>query len=50
MQKHGEEITVTEEEATNKTKPQGVRWILGISLALVIIVMTIAWISGTFAV
>ena len=44
MEKHGEEITVTEEEATNKTNPQGVRWVLGISLALIIVAMTVVWV------
>ncbi|HEY9092465.1 hypothetical protein [Parasphingorhabdus sp.] len=44
MEKDGEKIKVSEEEASNKTTPQGVRWVLGISLLLALGVMTFAWI------
>ncbi|MBF6602973.1 MAG: hypothetical protein ITG03_08395 [Sphingorhabdus sp.] len=44
MEKDGDKIKVTEEEASNKTTPQGVRWVLGISLFLALAVMTFVWI------
>lgn len=44
MDKDGDNISVSEEEASNKTNPQGVRWVLGISLILALIAMTVVWI------
>jgi len=44
MEKQGDNIKVTEKEASNKTRPQGVRWVLAISLILALGAMTFAWI------
>ncbi len=44
MEKHGEHIDVTEEEASAGTKNHGVRYVLGISLFLAIAVLSLAWI------
>ena len=44
MHKEGDEIHVTEEEATGAKGHQHLRYILGISLFLVVIAMSIIWI------
>lgn len=44
MERHGDEISVTEKEASNKTRPQGVRWVLGWSLLAALIAMSLVWI------
>ena len=44
MHKEGEEIHVTEEEATGASKPHIGRYVLGISLVLVVIAMTLVWV------
>ena len=44
MERDGDHISVSEEEASNKTSPQGVRWVLAISLTLALIAMTVVWI------
>lgn len=44
MERDGDNISVTEEEASNKTTPQGVRWVLVVSLVLALAAMTIVWI------
>jgi hypothetical protein len=45
MEKHGDQIEVTEREASNKpTGPHGVRIVLAVSLLLAIIVMSLMWI------
>ncbi len=44
MERHGDEISVTEKEASNKTRPQGVRWVLAFSLVAALIAMSFVWI------
>ena len=45
MEKHGDQIEVTEREASNKPRsPHGVRIVLAVSLVLAIIVMSLVWI------
>ncbi len=44
MEKHGDEIDVTESEAKAGARPQGVRIVLAISLILAIIIMTFIWV------
>ena len=44
MQRHGDEVEVTEKEAGGKTRPQGVRWVLLVSVVLAAIFMTIVWV------
>lgn len=45
MEKHGDQIEITEREASNKPRaPHGVRIVLAASLLLAIAVMSLAWI------
>tara|TARA_R110002111_G_scaffold246764_1_gene309474 strand:- start:198 stop:401 length:204 start_codon:yes stop_codon:yes gene_type:complete len=45
MEKHGDQIEVTEREASNKPRsPHGVRIVLAVSLVLAVIVMSLVWI------
>lgn len=46
MGRHGEEVHVTETEASGGVKHHNVRLVLGISLFLVIAVLSIIWITG----
>lgn len=46
MEKHGDHIDVTEEEASGGVKNQGVRYVLAISLGLAIVGLSIAWMLG----
>ena len=44
MERHGDEVHLNEEEATGASKPHVVRWVLGVSLLLVVIAMSLVWI------
>ena len=45
MEKHGDQIEVTEREASNKPRaPHNVRIVLAASLLLVIVVLSLVWI------
>ncbi len=44
MQRHGDEVDVSEEEASGGTKGHGVRWVLLIGLILAIAAMSLIWI------
>lgn len=45
MEKHGDHIEVTEREASNKPRlPHNVRIVLGVSLLLAVVAMSLAWI------
>lgn len=44
MERHGDEVHLNEEEATAASKPHVVRWVLGVSLLLVVIAMSLVWI------
>ena len=44
MERHGEEVEVTTEEASAASRPHIVRYILVISLALAVIAMTLVWV------
>jgi cobalamin biosynthesis Mg chelatase CobN len=46
MHKDGEEVHVSEEEASAGAKGQGVRYVLAIGLLLVIIALSAIWITG----
>ena len=48
MERQGEEIHVTTEEASGGAPPQGVRYVLAISLILVIAALSAVWILGAF--
>lgn len=44
MEKHGDQIQLTTEEARAGSTPNVVRWVLGIGLLLAIVAMSLAWI------
>lgn len=46
MERHGEEVQVTEIEASGGVKNHNVRIVLGISLLLVIVLLSAIWITG----
>lgn len=48
MEKHGDEVEVTTEEASGGIKNQGMRYVLGISLLLAIVVLSAMWMTGAF--
>ena len=43
------EIHIDEQDAAAGSKPGVVRWVLGISMLLAIIVLSIIWITGALA-
>ena len=47
MHWEGDEVHVDETEATAGVKAQGVRYVLGFSLLLVVIAMSAVWILGS---
>ena len=44
MERHGEETHLDEDEASGGTKGHGVRWVLGVGLALAVLAMSLVWI------
>ena len=47
MERDGDEVHVTETEASGGTQPHIVRYVLGISLLLVVVLMSAIWIIGS---
>jgi hypothetical protein len=47
MERQGDEVHVSEEEASGGVQPHIVRYILGVSLLLVVILMSAIWILGS---
>ena len=47
MERQGDEVHLTETEATGGVKAQGVRYVLGVSLLLIVIAMSAIWILGS---
>lgn len=47
MERDGEEVHLSETEATGGIKAQGMRYVLGFSLLLVVIAMSVVWILGS---
>jgi hypothetical protein len=47
MERQGDEIHLNETEATGGVKAQGLRYVLAISLLLVVIAMSAIWIIGS---
>lgn len=47
MHREGDEVHVNETEATAGVKQQGVRYVLGFSLLLVVIALSAVWILGS---
>lgn len=44
MERQGDEVHLSEDEASGGTKGHGVRWVLGAGLVLVILAMSLIWI------
>ena len=47
MERQGDEVHVTETEASAGAQPHIVRWVLAISLILVVVLMSLIWIIGS---
>lgn len=47
MERNGDEVHLNETEATGGVKAQGVRYVLGFSLLLIVIAMSAVWIIGS---
>ncbi|MCY7398343.1 MAG: hypothetical protein LH466_05840 [Sphingomonas bacterium] len=47
MERKGDEVHLTETEATGAVKSQGVRVVLGVSLLLIVVAMSAVWILGS---
>ncbi|WP_187107700.1 hypothetical protein [Sphingomonas xanthus] len=47
MEREGDEVHLSETEATGGVKRQGVRYVLGFSLLLVVVAMSAIWILGS---
>lgn len=47
MERQGEEVHLSETEATGGVKQQGMRYVLGFSLLLVVIALSAVWILGS---
>jgi hypothetical protein len=47
MERQGEEVHLNETEATAGVKAQGVRYVLGISLLLAVVAMSLVWIIAS---
>lgn len=47
MERQGDEVHVTEVEASGGSQPHIVRYVLGISLLLVVGLMSLIWIIGS---
>jgi hypothetical protein len=47
MDREGEEVHVSQEEASAGVQPHIVRYVLGVSLLLVVVLMSAIWIIGS---
>ena len=47
MKREGDEVHVTEVEASGGSQPHIVRYVLGISLLLIVALMSLVWIIGS---
>jgi hypothetical protein len=47
MHREGEEVHLNEEEASGASKPHIVRYVLGVSLLLAVVLMSAVWIIGS---
>jgi hypothetical protein len=48
MERQGDEIHVSEEEASGGSTPHIVRYVLAISLILAIVALSLIWMTGAF--
>jgi hypothetical protein len=47
MDRQGDEVHVSEEEASGGVQPHIVRYVLGVSLLLIVLLMSAIWILGS---
>lgn len=47
MERQGDEVHVSQEEASGGVQPHIVRYVLGVSLLLVIVLLSLIWILGS---
>jgi hypothetical protein len=47
MERQGDEVHVSQEEASGGVQPHIVRYVLGVSLLLIVILMSAIWIIGS---
>lgn len=47
MERQGDEVHLNETEATGGVKSQGLRYVLGFSLLLIVVAMSAVWILGS---
>lgn len=47
MERQGDEVHVSQEEASGGVQPHIVRYVLGISLLLVVVLLSAIWILGS---
>jgi hypothetical protein len=47
MERQGDEVHVSEEEASGGVQPHVVRYVLGVSLLLVVVLLSAIWILGS---
>jgi hypothetical protein len=47
MDREGEEVHVSQEEASGGIQPHIVRYVLGVSLLLIVVLMSAVWILGS---
>ncbi len=46
MERHGDEVDLTTEEASGGTRPKVMRYVLAVSLLLAIVALSAIWITG----
>jgi hypothetical protein len=47
MEREGDEVHVSQEEASGGAQPHIVRYVLGVSLLLIVVLMSAIWILGS---
>ena len=47
MERHDDEVHVSQEEASGGVQPHIVRYVLGVSLLLIVVLMSAIWIIGS---
>jgi hypothetical protein len=47
MERQGDEVHVSQEEASGGVQPHIVRYVLGVSLLLVVVLLSLIWILGS---
>jgi hypothetical protein len=47
MEREGDEVHVSQEEASGGVQPHIVRYVLGVSLLLIVVLMSAIWILGS---